>query len=398
MTSGHGTFGWLAGFSVPPTPTGAVIAVVFGASGVWMGRVDGTGRVSAELREPRIVPDVLDTRIACELIENGKAPEASDPDVFDELVALAARARDSIGDRDSALAMGPGTLRFISVTRLEMVEATVPEVNRLHGMLIELAGPQPIDAILLGPGTDLWPGLWEAFTERGFSALLPGDPFPTTFGGDDLPTGLLDRVDAAPATLAWTDTTDESGPLSFSASGIDPSRYALDANGDVRFDTPAVDSASDANGLVQAEYVDDETDEDRRAREAQSRRRTRWTAAAAVVVLLGLAGAGTAVAMNVHEHGGPELTAVDDSSSATGSTQAPAQSTPALEHIPTAADPSELAAARSTMMQYTTPPPPPPPPPKKTSKKPPTGANPGPGHPRRTVPNPIPGLPPIVVK
>jgi hypothetical protein len=381
MNDAHGALAWLAGFTVPSAPTGAVLAVTFADSGVWMGRVTGARDVLAELREPRIVPSVLDMRIAGELLENGKVPEASDADVFDELVDLASRARQSIGDRDSALAMGRGTLKFVSVTRLEMVEATVPEVNRLHGMLIELAGPAPVDAILLGPGTDQWPGLWEAFTERGFSALLPGDPFPTTFGGDEQPTGLLDRVDEAPSNLAWTDTA-ESGPLSFTAAGIDPADYEIDANGDVQFDGPVSDDAFE------------ESDEARAAREQQAKRRFRWTAAASVVLLLGLGGAGAAVAMNLHEHAGPNMASVNDSGSTATTTDAPS-STSAPEHIPNSADPAELAAARSTMLRYTTPPPPPPP---KKTKKPSTGRNPSPGPHRRTVPNPIPGLPPIVVR
>ncbi|GEE00161.1 hypothetical protein nbrc107696_06070 [Gordonia spumicola] len=376
MTSGHGTLGWLADFPIPPAPTGAVLAITFGDDGVWMGRVDGTRRVIGELREARIVPAVLDVRIAGELVENGKVPEAEDPEVFAELIPLAAHTRTTIGDRDSALAMGRGAVSFVSVTRVDMVEATVPEVNRLHGMLIELAGSQPVDAILLGPGTDGWPGLWEAFTERGFSALLPGDPFPATFGGDDRETGLLDRVDETPATLAWTEQSDESGPMSFTASGIDPADYELDDNGDVQYETAPVDGPSDEE------------------RELQARRRRRWTAAAAVVVLLGLAGAGTAVAMNVHEHGGPTMAALD-SESASDTAQKPSTTSSEPERIPTTADPTEMAAARSTMLAYTTPPPPPPP--KKTTKKPSTGRTPDPGHKRRTVPNPIPGLPPIVV-
>lgn len=69
----------LAGFTIPDAPTGVVLAVTFGQTGLWAGHVDGARRVVASLSEPRIVPDVLDVRIASDLWESGKVPEASDP-------------------------------------------------------------------------------------------------------------------------------------------------------------------------------------------------------------------------------------------------------------------------------------------------------------------------------
>ncbi|MCF8606029.1 hypothetical protein L5I01_22000 [Gordonia sp. HY442] len=411
MTDQYDIEPWLSGFTIPEAPTGAVLALTFGASGIWTGRVDGRRRIVASLSEPRIVPSILDMRIAAELTENGSVPEASEPAVFDELTELVRRARDLIDDRDSTFVMGTGTLRFISVSRADIVEATVPEVNRIHGMIVELAGTQPVDAILLGPGTDQWPGLWESLTERGFTALLPGDRFPDTFGGDDDPTNTLARIDEAPVALAWGAQPSDSGPASFSASGIDPADYRLDEYGNVQFDSSRRDQYGDTQyGDIQfgdAGYRDD-PNEARRA--AESKRRWQITAAAAILVLVGLGGVGTAVATNIHEHNGPSIDELGDLS-ASDTTSETESSAPA--HIPNSADRKEVAAARAKMLKYSTPPPPPKPTPTTTQKQRPqqdqqqdqqqTQERPRPGPPplpkprKRTIPNPIPGLPPIVV-
>ncbi|WOC11962.1 hypothetical protein [Gordonia sp. MP11Mi] len=392
MADQYDTPPWLAGFSVPEAPTGAVLAITFGPSGIWTGRVDGRRRIVSARSERRIVPNILDMRIAAEFVENGKVPEAADPAVFDELAELVAQARDTIGDRDSILVMGAGPLRFVSLSRADIVEATVPEVNRIHGMIVELADSAPVDAILLGPGTDQWPGLWESLTERGFTTLAPGDPFPTTFGGDDDPTNSLDRVAVAPAALAWGAETSGDGPLSFSASGIDPADYGLDEYGNVQYGM-----AADDNLDSERSDADDEAAEQQRA--AEQRRRWRITAAAAIVVVLGLGGVGTAVAMNIHEHSGPSI---DELSDLSGTQTTSDDESAAPEHIPNSADPKEVKAARAKMLKYTTPPPPPKTTsttkkPQQTEEQPAPGPKPQPKPRKRTIPNPIPGLPPIVV-
>lgn len=397
MTDQYDTASWLADFSVPEAPTGAVLTITFGAAGVWIGRVDGHRHIVAAQSERRIVPEALDLRIACELLENDSVPEAEDPEVFDELTGLAERARTSIGTRESTLVMGTGTLRFVSVSLTEMVEATVPEVNRVHGMVVELAGSDPVDAILLGPGTEQWPGLARALDERGFTVLNPGAQFPDTFGGDDEdPTETLDRVVSAPAALAWGAETIDDGPVSFSASGIDPADYGLDEYGNVLYEN--VDGADPVRDDL-APVSDEDADEEQRA--AERRRRWRMTAAAAFVVLLGLGGVGTAVAMNVHEHSGPSM---DQLSDVSGTTSKSEDESVAPEHIPNSADRAEVSAARAEMLDYTTPPPPPKPKtttsapkPRQTEERPAPGPTPTPKPRKRTIPNPIPGLPPIVV-
>lgn len=396
MTDQYDAAPWLSGFVLPEAPTGAVLAVTFGRSGIWTGRIDGRRRIVAARAERRIVPGVLDMRIAAELAENGSVPEAQDPAVFDELTALVARARDSIGHRDSTSVMGRGALRFVSISRADMIEATVPEVNRIHGMVVELAGSAPVDAILLGPGTEQWPGLWEALTERGFTALLPGDRFPATFGGDDGPTNTLERVEEPPVVLAWGAQPSDNGPVSFSASGIDPADYALDEHGNVRFDSAPVDDSGPEQYAVDA-------DEQRRA--AESTRRWRITAVAALLVLVGLGGVGTAVATSIDEHNGPSM---DELTDVTGSETTEEAESSAPELIPNSIDRREVESARAKMLDYSTPPPPPKPTmtteerqtqerERQTEERPRPGPPPKPKPRKRTIPNPVPGLPPIVI-
>ncbi|WP_132992855.1 hypothetical protein [Gordonia zhaorongruii] len=419
--SAQGGLGWLGGFAIPSAPSGAVLALGFGDDGIWLARitgrpVGGEARVINAIVEPRIVPRVLDMRVAGELYESGRIDEASDPAVFEELTELVRRARTGMGNRDSILVMGTHALRFVSVKREEIIEGTVPEVNRLHGMIVELAGTQPVDAILLGPGIAEWPGLWESLTERGFSALLPGDPFPATFAGDDGPTNLLDRVEKQPVSLAWGDSNRDLSPLSFTASGIDPADYDLDRDGNVRFGGPALDGRPSV-------AADDDSPE----KVAADRKRRRRTAVAAFAVILGLGGVGAAVAATVHERPRPSVNPLEGiaetASETTTEDEGPAR-------IPTSVDRREVKAARAKMIEYSTPPPPP-----KTTQRTTDsesdresrqtrgenndddngngngnrngnggrqGAEPGP-EPRptqrkkQTIPNPIPGLPPIVI-
>ncbi|MBM7365513.1 hypothetical protein [Gordonia hydrophobica] len=365
---------WLRDFDLPDDPSGAIIALDFGDTGLWAGRVVA-GVTVRSTTESRIRPEVLDARIAAYLRDTGSV-EAASPDAFGELVAVVARGRRALVDHDSSLTMGFELLRLVRLSLDEVIEATVPEANRAHGMVVELAGPEPVDAILLGPGHDAWPGLWEALTERGFSVLLPGDPFPATFGGDDRPTDLLAPVAAPPEIRAWEGTGDNPAL-------VDPADYGLDRFGnplDVGHDVPIGDAP--------AEPAEPPTPQGLRGR----------VVALGIVIMLGIGGGGVALAMNAHESSGPER----DAATTSTSTPSPTSSGPEPEHVDGMVNPADLEAARAPMSSYSTPPPPPPPPPSTTTERP-TEAKPGPQPPaptrakRRTIPNPIPGLPPIVI-
>ncbi|EGD53817.1 hypothetical protein [Gordonia neofelifaecis] len=360
---------WLTAFDLPCEPTGAVIALDLVPEGLWAARVRDGSAAESEL-EDRIHPSVLDARIAGYLRDSGKV-DAAAPEVFAELLAVAGRARASLVGRDSALIMGDEHLRFVMLTLDDVVEATVPEANRAHGMIVELAGLLPVDAVLLGPGHVAWPGLWEALTERGFSVLQPGDDFPETFGGNDSPTELLSAVEAPQAVRAWDAAA--AGP-----ELVNPADYNMDRFGNTVHQEPV--------GPVETDSA-----------EPQPGMRGRMIAVAAVT-LLAVGGGGVALAMNAHESSGPDRNAAESatrsSSKAPGTTSEPVR-------VPGSVDPKDLAAARVPMLKYTTPPPPPP---KKTTKEQSSEAQTGPApqaparpHRRRTIPNPIPGLPPIVI-
>ncbi|ALG86165.1 hypothetical protein [Gordonia phthalatica] len=364
---------WLAGFALPADPSGAVIALDFGDAGLWAGRVEA-GRVVGSETETRIRPEVLDARIAAYLRDTG-AVDAGTPEAFGELVVVVGRGRHSLIGHDSSLTMGYEHLRLVRLGLDDVIEATVPEANRAHGMIVELAGAAPVDAVLLGPGHDAWPGLWEALTERGFSVLQPGDDFPEVFGGDDRPTDLLEPVAEAPAIRAWEDSGDHPAL-------VDPADYGLD-----RFGNAASD-ASDGERL-------DDDGEGVAAEQPQGLRGR--VVALGIVVMLAVGGGAVALALNAHESNGPELSSAD-STAPTSKASATGQEP---ERVNISVDQGDLDAARAPMSQYTTPPPPPPPP-KETAQRP-TEAQPGPKppaptrHKTKTIPNPIPGLPPIVI-
>ncbi|AVL99415.1 hypothetical protein C6V83_03090 [Gordonia iterans] len=336
---------WLDDFTVPASAAGAVLAFDFGDDGLWAARVDRRLDVEETVMEPRITPAVLDVRIASYLRDSETVPDADRPAVFAELTDVCRRARHTLIERDSVLLMGTEHLRLVTVSLDTAMAATVPEVNRAHGMIVELAGREPVAAVLLGPGTDSWPGLWESLTARGFAMLLPGDAFPATFGGDDDRTDVLESVDDAPTALAWAAAAPET-PTAFTQP-------------------PA-------------------------PRRRRHRRQVMGTAAALAVVAL----AGTAVAVTVvndEDDPGTDLLATPASSDPTG-----AEPTP--ETSPSTVAPDDLRAARAQMKRYT--------PPTSSSSAAPSTSEARPGtpprprprpNPRRTIPNPIPGLPPIII-
>lgn len=365
---------WLAGFELPAAPTGAIIAIDFSPDGLWAARMEkGLSDVFAAAEftvEQRIQPEVLDSRIAAYLRESGKV-DAADPEVYAELVAVAGRARRSLVGRDAAVVMGGSRLQFVTLTIDDAIEATVPETNRAHGMIVELAGTDPVDAVLLGPGLKDWPGLPRALTERGFSPLTPGDVFPETFGGDDEPTTLLEAIEPPQQIRAW-DNSDQNAAL------VDPADYGLD-----RFGNAVVDVYSDH------EDTESSTDPER-----QPGMRGKMLAVAAILVVVG--GGGVAVAMNAQEASSPGIaSSVSSDPSKPAGTGSP---TDEPERVNSSVDPADMSAAKAPMLKYTTPPPsktttrarsseaqPAPPPPPPTRHRP------------RTIPNPIPGLPPIVI-
>ncbi|MGB3708235.1 hypothetical protein [Gordonia sp. (in: high G+C Gram-positive bacteria)] len=370
---------WLTGFDLPALPTGAVIALDFSPDGLWAARMErgeaGTFAAVESTTETRIHPEVLDARIATYLRDTGKASAPTD-ELFDELISLARRARRSLIDRDTTVVMGGATFAPISFSIDDAIEATVPETNRAHGMVMELAGLSPVDAILLGPGLDDWPGLPRALTERGFTPISPGDPFPATFGGDNEATALLEAVQAPQEVRAW-EHSDQNLVL------VDPADYGLD-----RFGNAVPDVYADSNET----YAGAEPE-----REAGMRGRL---VALGGVVLLAVGGGGVAIAMNADEQANPGIGATHSSTTSTPSGSRP--STPEPERVNNSVDPADMSAARVPVLKYTTPPPPP----KSTSQPRSTQARPAPGplppgppqnRPKRTIPNPIPGLPPIVV-
>lgn len=347
---------WIDDFSIPADTAGAVVAVDFGDDGLWAARLDADGAVVRIAREPRITPAVLDLRVATYLHHSEAIPGTDDPQTFAELLDVCRRARASLIERESVLLMGTDRLRMVSVTLDTVLAATVPEANRANGVIVELAGSEPVAAVLLGPGIDRWPGLWEALTERGFAMLGPEDPFPELFAGDDAATHALQAISPDPVALAWA-TSAATPSADIAAPGTDAP------------DTGAPDTAAPGTSV-------------------RNPRRTRIALTAAALAVIALGGAGLATALSLDDTDQPS-TAAESST--------PSSTDPSVSGAPAAA-PSELRAARAPMKRYV--------PPRTTSSttsttsEAPLGPRPRPKprpDNRRTLPNPIPGLPPIVI-
>lgn len=395
---------WISAFALPEEFTGAVIALDLESDGLWAARIEPDRSVAAEVREPRIVERTLDLRIAAKL--RPRYPEAESPAAFGELVSLADRARERLMDLDSVMMLGDEHIRLLRVSLDDVRAATLPEVNRAHGMVNELAGQAPVDAVLLGPGGERWPGLWESLTDRGYTVLHPGDPFPATFGGDEGETSILDAVEAPPRALAWAleeeaaaaalhDGDGEGAePLAMDgrAAAADSAELALAADGD-RVDDDRVDSdgvdgdGGDGDGAYEEAGRPEPSDGGRRGLK-------QLLVAALAVGVIG--GAAVALGLVAREIPRPAPETPEVAAASTGVEASEARDAERDQLPPTRVEPAEIREARETMLRYTTPTPTTTEPPAQPAETAPAPRPTPPDH-RRTIPNPIPGLPPIVI-
>ncbi|WAC57232.1 hypothetical protein [Gordonia sp. SL306] len=289
-----------------------------------------------------IHPTALDQALAEHLVRAGRVPTPRTDDWWNELRELAGRGRERLSTSDGTFVMGHRDVRFFRVSRRDLDEATASLAAEVAGVLREMGREFRTTSVVLGRGRDDWPGL-DAVLQR--SAHLPVvAPDPPVDGIRDVgvPSGV---PAAAPAPTPPTEPVPpELAPPPHAAHQTDSSASSARYPG----------------------------------------KRIAITMAAVVAVI----GAGTVTALAV---------TADDSPRRPPSSLEFPSSTPS----PTSsyADPAELVAAREPAATYT----PPPPAPADdvssdgTPQSPDQPNRPRSAPPRLVIPNPIPGLPPIVL-
>lgn len=400
-----------------------------------------------------IGPDALDRVIADHLIRIGRVEMPTAPAWDAELLDLVARGRERLRDSDGTFIMGRQHIRLFRLARRDVEESTRDLVARVEVMTRAAVSdcPRPVAAVIAADGLRDWPGLRDSIARAvpvpvvdldapepgatGSSLGIDAQHTPTTNAHvDATDVASVDFPAMVPAPMPVVPEPASPEPVAaaliapepvaaelIAAEPVAPEPVAPEPIREAPISGPPVDdtptepipviatslaysdvSAPDSSVAGDAELFDDSGLDDEQpdavAPDVEStpfHRRDRGllyraggkrvAAVVGTAAVLALVGVATAFALT-------------DDDSAQRTAAAPSSSAPVTQPAPSSyADPAVLAEARLPAQQYTPPPPPPPQTtPNDTTTRPRSRPRPRP-RPRLTIPNPIPGLPPIVL-
>ncbi|MEE3851438.1 hypothetical protein VZC37_13915 [Gordonia sp. LSe1-13] len=119
-----------------------------------------------------IRPDVIDRLLADHLVRTGRVEEPATDEWTSELLELASRGRARLASSDATFIMGQQNVRFFRIAQRDLDEATAPlrgEITRLCDQAIA-ASADPVTSVVLDSGHHRWPGLSETL---GDAVTLP---------------------------------------------------------------------------------------------------------------------------------------------------------------------------------------------------------------------------------
>ncbi|WP_207837023.1 hypothetical protein [Williamsia soli] len=313
-----------------------------------------TGQCLIELNDHTLQATAFDRAIADYLVRVGKAQMPETAEWARELLDLVPQARMLLSTSPGTFVMGQQYVGLLRVTRADLDEALGASIVRAVSVArsVSIASPLPVTAAVVMPNHVEWPGLLD-----GLGVALSG---------------------AVPPTMAVA-------PLKNPHSTVRPSRHARAVDGEAAAAVPLPATQlpfpppppSPPPASVPAPAIEPAVTADRRK---QNRLVLVGAALLSVLILVG----GTTLVTTPWRDDATQpqsqryLTTPDPTGATITTTTAPS-STPAVPPINT-------AAALAPVVKYTTPPPPPP-----------TTRRPAPRPRQNTIPNPIPGQPPIVL-
>lgn len=323
-----------------------------------------TGERLIELSEPLVGPAALDRMLADHLVRTGRANSPVTRSEAHELIGLMPLVRIKLAGASGAFVIGRNRVGLVQVTHRDLDEALAPALSRAASLArsVAIGSPEEVTAVVVMPGHTRWPGLLEGLTaamgsERAGKlrvVALRAAPLRQSLGRHD-----ADWSKKAPAVIA-------------------PNRRT-------RFYLPAPS----------------EPDPVEAARQRTQNRRVLVGAVAAALVAIGCAAAWAAP-----WQGGERLESRPFSieRAIADPAEQPAPTTPLTQPkqppTPAPAPSFDTAEALAPVVEYEAPSPP-------TTNPPPSAPPPAPAAPRPNqpspvdapivIPNPIQGLPPIVL-
>lgn len=400
------------------------------------------GRLLDQVDLATVRPATLDQLLAGHLIRTGRVDAPTSEAWTAELVELSGRGRARLATTDGTFIMGRNQVKFFRVAQRDLDEATADLGAEVAATVRRLADAAPdVTSVVFGAGYDIWPGLPQLLERSldlpvlasGFSGapatpnirrhqdatdhqvrpVRPAAVQPATV--DPSPAAVAAPMSYRPASRHPEPYFDESyfdesnPPASYPPASYPPASHGPagessetsvpQAVAPEQVSPPAVAPAQPppvSPGHVERSQVAFGGADDwgsQRSADQHGRRqgdRARWLVGG-LVCAAAVIGIGTAGALLITDNGSHSTGPVRVADAATRS------STPQSTY----ADPADFAEARLPAVQYT-----PLPPPAATSDTTRQLSVPQPNHPRphprprprqHVIPNPIPGLPPIVL-
>ncbi len=343
-------------------------------SHVTVGRLDlARGVVHDVHSDPALSLDSLDRAVADHLVRIGRVGKPETPEWRAELFDLVARGRERLRDAEGTFMMGNRHIRLFRMTRHDVFEADSALRFRTEDLACAAVAGVHAPALAVADSVAAWPGLRDAVAGAVGVPIIELEPM-----------GISDAMDAdamvsdvvAPPAPAKAGQSDLSAAGTLASNTTSHSNWAaapIEAPGAVP--APEVSPQRPATPISAVpEDVSPQLPSSRRTR------RPRRSVLIGLALICALAVIGVAVVLSAT--GDPADPAA-----------APAPPTTSSSTGPAYADPAIYAEARQPAKRYTPPPPP------ETTEQPAPRPRPRSPRPQRgiTIPNPIPGLPPIVL-
>jgi hypothetical protein len=351
----------------------AFVLVRLDDTGLRASAVDAeTGERLIELSEPLVEPAALDRMLADHLVRNGRAKSPQTRSEALELIGLMPLVRIKLAGASGAFVIGRNSVGLVRVTHHDLDEALAPALSRAASLArsVAMGSPQRVTSVVVMPGHTRWPGLLEGLTAAMGSQRV-----------GRLPVVALRAVPLR-QSLGRHDAEWSTNP---DAGAIAPNRRT-------RFYLPAP-AAPDPE---QAKKI-----------RTQNRKVLAGAVAAALIAIGGAAAWAAPWQGSEHVESRPlSIERVlegpaDPPSPTIPAPQAPSptRAVPAAPVAPptTVIPPIDTARALAPAVQYEAPAAPPPSAPRQESQAPPPPRQAPPAPAPRTLPNPIPGLPPILL-
>ncbi|EON31619.1 hypothetical protein GTC6_16605 [Gordonia terrae C-6] len=415
-----------AGRGIPETAE-VVLFDLDPRAGVTVGRMDpARGTIADPYTDSGLTLDALDQVIADHLVRVGRVAAPTSREWHEEVLDLVRRGRERLRESDGTFLMGRDHIRLFRMARRDIAEAGAPLTARAEDLARAAVSGAAAPAVVITDRVSAWLGLRDAVARAvpvpvvdvepsgnatrpamsGGHAAEPDEPeagvVPDRSVPDDPaterqevtapePTPIFEAVNQSPPTPAPTPApTIATAFGALAPSGATPHDPSSSHGAGQRLpDPPPADRPAPDGNVPHAVAGPEQhptTDSALAGSPLTGGRRRRGTRVLAVIgVLCAVAVVAVATALAVtHDEPSPAVAA-------------PLPQRTISSPEPEFADPAILAEARQPARRYT----PPPPPETSASVESAPRPRPRPRTPRPqrgvTIPNPIPGLPPIVL-